>query len=215
MFRSDPCSAQPADLSASLAAVRGGSNSKLGQLLDAYRDFLLVVATDALDTNVQPKVARSDLVQESLLQAVRDFPRFQGTTEPELRAWLKQILLNNVCDAHRRFQKAGKRNVSREIPLRGTNSSAAGVLHHLAVEDRPLSNLAAREEQARVESSLATLEADQRQAIELRSLQGLPFEEVGRRMNRSTEAARKLWSRAVQKLALDLGRKSDDERSST
>lgn len=169
MIRSDSPSTPPADLVASIAAARDGSNSKLGQLLDAYRDFLLVVATDALDTNLQPKVARSDLVQESLLQAVRDFPKFQGTSEPELRAWLKQILLNNVCDAHRRFQKASKRNISREIPLRGANSSAAGILRHLAVEARPWSELAAREEHARVESSLAALDADQRLAIELHS----------------------------------------------
>jgi len=198
-----------ADVDVSIAAARDGSLSALGQLLDAYRGFLLCVAKEALATDVRPKLAASDLVQESLLQAVRDFPRFSGKTEAELRAWLKQVLLNNVCDAHRQYHKAERRDVSRETPISEPNSSASG----LAVDSHPLSDLATREESLLVESTISSLGDEYRQVIELRSLEGLAFEEVGRRMNRSSEAARKLWSRAVEKLSHELRQKSVDGRT--
>ena len=41
---------------------------------------------------------------------------------------------------------------------------------------------------------------DYRRAVTLRFQEGLSFEEIGRQMGRSAEAARKLWSRAMERL---------------
>jgi hypothetical protein len=42
-------------------------------------------------------------------------------------------------------------------------------------------------------------------AIELRSMQRQPFSVVAERLNRSEEAARKVWTRAIAKLSEMLG----------
>ena len=46
---------------------------------------------------------------------------------------------------------------------------------------------------------LAKLPAHYREVIILRNLQGLSFEEVAKRMNRSSGAVRMLWLRAIDK----------------
>jgi RNA polymerase sigma-70 factor (ECF subfamily) len=47
---------------------------------------------------------------------------------------------------------------------------------------------------------LGRLPAEYRVVLLLRHQDELTFEEVGRRMERSAEAARKLWARAVERL---------------
>ena len=54
------------------------------------------VAADELTADLVAKMAPSDLVQETCLQATRDFPNFEGWSEAELRGWLRKILLNNL-----------------------------------------------------------------------------------------------------------------------
>ena len=49
------------------------------------------------------KVDASDLVQETMLEAYRDFDRFQGRSEQEWMAWLRKILAHNVADLSARF----------------------------------------------------------------------------------------------------------------
>jgi RNA polymerase sigma-70 factor (ECF subfamily) len=78
----------------SIRAARDGSESAVGQLLHHYRGYMLSLANDEISVDLVIKVAPSDLVQETCLQAARDFPCFEGATEAELRAWLRQILSN-------------------------------------------------------------------------------------------------------------------------
>jgi RNA polymerase sigma-70 factor (ECF subfamily) len=46
---------------------------------------------------------------------------------------------------------------------------------------------------------------DYRRVIEARSFDGLSFEEVGARLDRSAEAARRLWVRALDRLRAEMG----------
>jgi RNA polymerase sigma factor (sigma-70 family) len=53
--------------------------------------------------------------------------------------------------------------------------------------------------------TLAQLSDSQRQVIQWRTYDRLPFEEIGRRLGCSAEAARKAWMRAVERLEQILG----------
>src|SRR5262249_46357722 len=94
-----------------LAAARAGSRADLGQALELGRKYLLLVAERELDADVQAKGGASDLVQETFLEAQRDFAQFRGTTEAELLAWLRQMLLHNIANFTRRYRGTGKRAV--------------------------------------------------------------------------------------------------------
>jgi RNA polymerase sigma-70 factor (ECF subfamily) len=69
---------------------------------------------------------------------------------------------------------------------------------------------AVREETAELKAAIARLSVDYQQVIRLRSFQRLSFVDVGRRLGRSADAARKLWVRAITRLQREL---TSDERS--
>lgn len=66
------------------------------------------------------------------------------------------------------------------------------------------SRAAAEREQAEaLRRAVARLPDDYRRAVTLRYVDGLSFEAVGRELGRSEEAARKLWTRAMDQLRRD------------
>jgi RNA polymerase sigma-70 factor (ECF subfamily) len=191
-------------LQRSIVAARDGSFAALGHLLDYYRDYLLRVATEELASELVPKVAPSDLVQETFLQAALNFPRFAGTSEAEVRAWLRQILLNNILDAAR-YCGARKRDWELEVPLEG--DVAVGLADKLCSPlPTPSEAFLNAEDVRAVQESFARLKPDDRKVIEMRSFQNLQFAEIGIRLGISSEAARKVWARAVDRLATALPR---------
>jgi hypothetical protein len=61
-----------------MQAARAGSAEALGRLLEGCRAYLLLAANRQLDADLQAKGGPSDLVQETFLEAQKDFPPFQG-----------------------------------------------------------------------------------------------------------------------------------------
>lgn len=191
-----------------LNTAREGSGEALGRLFNGCREYLLLVANCELERDVQPKVAPSDLVQETFLEAQHCFDRFTGSSEQELLRWLRRMLLNNLRDAARRYRRTQKAAVHREVPLDVARWGVDG--NGLSSPDQTPQTLSVQnEELARVESALARLPDDQRQAVILRNFLLLPFAEIGSRLDRSGEAARKLWGRAMRTLQRQL-RESDE-----
>ncbi len=193
---------EPEQLSVLLASARGGTSGDVGRLFEATRRYLLLVANRSLDAQLHPKVAPSDLVQETFIDAHRDFERFSGESEAELFAWLCQILLHKAADAGRMYRGTAKRNIKNEVPL-GEQSSAP-VMQVAADDLSPSAAAMSCENERRLKEALTQLPTDYRQVIELRSLERLPFPEVGRRMARSEAAVGKLWFRALQRLRDEL-----------
>src|SRR5262245_32059626 len=115
----------PDEVARRLTAARAGSREALGQALEACRGYLLTVAQRELDPLLQAKGGASDLVQQTLAEAVRDFARFDGNSEAALLQWLRRLLLNNLADFTRQYRQTGKRACGREVALGTGDSSAA------------------------------------------------------------------------------------------
>lgn len=193
-----------------LAEARSGSNSQLGELLQSYRDYLLLVADEELGADLKAKAAPSDLVQESFLEAKRDFPKFTGQSSAELQAWLRRILLNNVANVVRGYRGTDKRDVSRE--LSESELSGSGI----AGRDPTASSLLMKHELlSEVREAVGRLPGHYQDVINWRNYERLSFEEIGDRMGRSAEAVRKLWVRALELLQqeLDSANGSSTQRS--
>src|SRR6516165_5545806 len=62
--------------------------------LEAFRDYLRLLARLQIDPRLQGKVYPSDIVQETLLKAHQASPEFQWRSEGEQAAWLRKILAN-------------------------------------------------------------------------------------------------------------------------
>jgi len=70
-----------------------------------------------------------------------------------------------------------------------------------------------REEAVLLADRLSQLPASYRRVLVLRNLQGMPFEEVAREIDRSVGATRMLWLRAIEKLRA-VYRKEEQRESS-
>jgi RNA polymerase sigma-70 factor (ECF subfamily) len=189
----------PPDTAQHLQAARAGSGEAFGRLLDTCRQYLLLVANQQLPADVQGKVGPSDLVQETFLKAHRNFAQFHGDSEEELRAWLRQILLNTLANVLRQYRRTGSREVGREVRL-AADDPVAPRQPGLPAEAPPGDGLVAEEEAEALRRALAQLPEEYRQVIQWRNWERRPFEEIGRLLGRSPEAARKLWGRAVDRL---------------
>jgi RNA polymerase sigma-70 factor (ECF subfamily) len=187
-----------------LAEARAGSPEALGEALVACQDYLLLVAEGELDPDLRTKGSASDLVSETFLEAHRDFAQFHGASSGEWRAWLRQLLLNNVGNFTRRYRATAKRRVGREVSVEpdGTSIERGGAL--AADQTSPSGVAAKREETESLLQALERLPEDYRRVIVLRYQEQLPFEEIAQRMNRSGNAVRIIWSRAIRQLGEQL-----------
>ncbi len=198
-----------------IEAARGGCRASQNQLLDHCRGYLLAVARSEVDHTLRRKVAVSDVVQETMVRAQQQLAEFRGGSENEWLAWLRRIAINYVADMRRRYRQSEKRNVDREIGIGDPNHSTVGAARVVPIDSAtPGRAVAAREEVESLRAALEQLSPEHRQVIALRSWERLPFAEVGRRMDRSSEAVRKLWARAVEQLGQKLrsSGESDDAR---
>ena len=182
-----------------LNEARQGSQAALGELLETCRAYLLHVANQEMDPLLRPKAGPSDLVQQTFLEAQRDFDRFDGLTPDALLAWLRQVLRNNVNNFARGFRNTAKRDVAREIALASAAKTDYGQWA-AADSGTPSRFVMAREHLQHMDRALAGLEPDYRQVILYRHRDENTFEEIGQRLGRSANAARKLWVRAIQRL---------------
>lgn len=204
MSMAEVAAAQPDErLVALLTQAQEGSNSSLGELLIAYRDYLLAIAEEELGSDLKVKVSPSDVIQDSFLEAQRDFPRFSGKSPAEFQSWLRRVLLNNVANVNRDYRQTAKRDVSREVPvalidkfekdgaLIADDPSASSVVQHNEMLDA-------------VQAAIQRLPNHYQDVIQWRNLERIPFDEIGLRLGRSPAAAQQLWVRALDALQQEL-----------
>lgn len=185
-----------------LQRARTGDSEALGQLLQWYINYLTILASSQLDSRLRGRMNSSDVVQEAMLAAHRDFGDFRGGSQGELLGWLRQILIHTLHRMFSRHFKAAKRDVRRELSLdrvtNGVEESACNLAAILPAHgDSPSSPMQAREDEVVLANLLERLPAKHRDVIVLRVLQGLSFDEISKRMDRSNGAVRMLWLRAL------------------
>jgi RNA polymerase sigma-70 factor (ECF subfamily) len=187
--------------------ARGRNEQALGQLLEMYRNYLTLAARVQISRRLQSKVDPADLVQDTFLKAHRHFAQFRGTTEGELVSWLRQILALNVANVVRHYFGTQGRDVrlERELADDLERSSQAWGLGLVAEQSSPSQRASRREEAVLLADTLEKLPPDYAEVIVLRHLEGLPFAEVARRMNRSEDSVEKLWVRGLVQLRRLLG----------
>lgn len=185
-----------------LNRARAGDAPARDELFDKCRPYVNVVARAHVESWLRSKVDASDLVQQTLLEAHRGFQQFQGTTEAEWLAWLRQILSHNAIDFIRHFRGTEKRQVRREISMRVAAGNGSDEFFHEppARQETPSELIMRQERELHLAEAISQLPPDYQEVIMLRNLQRLPFDEVARRMDRSRPAAQMLWMRAIRAL---------------
>lgn len=190
-----------------LEQARAGNAAQLGQLLENYRHYLHLLARLEIGRNLQAKLDASDLVQDTLLEAHRNFQRFRGGCESQFVCWLRQIMAASMSNLLRRYLGTQGRDVRLERDLAVHLDQSSQLLDRGLVDpaSSPSQQAARREQAVVLADALAQLPDDYREVIILRNLESLCFAEVAGRMGRSVDSVEKLWMRALVRLRQVMG----------
>jgi RNA polymerase sigma-70 factor (ECF subfamily) len=177
-----------------------------GRRLQGCRQYLLMMANEVIGPELRAKLGASDLVQDTFLEAQRHLHAFRGRTAAELRAWLRRILECRLANIRRSYLATERRTARREVAIETLLAgSTPGNGDALASPSPSPSNHAVRSELTQaLDQALARLPEHYRQAVAWRHQEQLSWDEIGRRMGCTADAARKVWSRAIQQLRQQL-----------
>jgi RNA polymerase sigma-70 factor (ECF subfamily) len=164
---------------------------------DQARPYLEHVAAKILGEQLAGKTDPSSIVQRGFLAACQEFSRIRGQDKSQWRSWLVSIVRNEALGLVRYFRQE-KRDVRQELTFTDKVEAKSPELDPADVASR-------REQAVRLTAALDRLNRDYRQVIFFRNLEDRPFGEVAKRMDRSEEAVRQLWVRAVRQLREELG----------
>jgi RNA polymerase sigma-70 factor, ECF subfamily len=179
------------DLPELLNEAKRGSQAAIGLLLERQRAYLWALANQEIAGESHLTFTVADIVQSAQLEALRDLAAFRGSSEGEFRSWLRHILRNNVLDL--------RRARDRRIPR--ASGEAARVEQQADLDDRsPSSQVSASELGDKLRAAIGNLPPDERTVIEMHYFQGKTYTEIGECVNRTPEAVRKLWGRALVRL---------------
>ncbi len=136
-----------------------------------------------------------DLVQETMLKAYRSWDRYELGTNA--RAWLLTILRNAFIGQHRRRKRQGRHMTN----LSDVDETVDGEgLSQEETERRFLGRLT----ETRVAEAIQALPAKFREALVLRSLEGMSYEEVASGMGVPVGTVKSRLARARRTLRRDL-----------
>jgi RNA polymerase sigma-70 factor (ECF subfamily) len=175
---------------------------ELGELLENYRSFLLLMARRYVRDHGLAKADSSGLVQQTFVEACQAFPKFRGESEPEFSAWIKRIHRHNLVDEARR----------RKIPEQPLHDPEASVtIDWIEPQDQqtsPSQRLIRGEKALRLADALGSLLEDQAEAVTLRHVEGWKVKRIADHMGRSEGAVAGLLKRGLHNLHERMARDS-------
>ncbi len=173
--------------------------------LEQYRSYLQLLADLQLNPRLRVKEGASDIVQQTMMDAHRDFADFRGKTELELRAWLKMILTNKLLTVARRFA-THKRAAGREVTLQDRVDESSAKLHRQLAADQtsPSMKVMKQERAEQLAAALLILLDDERAAVVLKHYHNWSVEEVAQHLGRTQNAVAGLLRRGLKKLRENL-----------
>ena len=165
-----------------LDAHLAGDPAAFDELVRRHRDRLWAVSLRTLGHREDA----ADALQDALLSAYRSAGTFRG--DARVTTWLHRIVVNACLDRVRRNR------VRTTVPLPDDG----------ALTD-PADPLGDRETALEIEAALATLPAEQRAALVLVDVQGLPVDEAAAVLDVPTGTVKSRCARGRARLAVQLG----------
>jgi RNA polymerase sigma-70 factor, ECF subfamily len=177
-----------------------GDEVAFQQLFEKNRSRLKKTIACRMDRRLAPRIDASDIIQETYLEAVKRWPRYIKQKTMPFYLWLRWIARERIIDLHRHHLGAGKRAITREVPLLPTESSASLAITLLASAPTPSRNLAQKELADMLHTALGGLDADDRELILAHDFEGLTIPETAQALSITDAAAQKRYTRALDRL---------------
>jgi RNA polymerase sigma-70 factor (ECF subfamily) len=189
-----------------------GDVQACGELCARYRDRLRRMIAIRLDKRVAARMDASDIVQDTLNNAVARLPQYLADAQIAFYPWLRRIACDRLVKVHRDHIETEKRSVLKEHAWTpNLNDESVAELAHCLVADSgaPDQKAIEAEMQARTAAALTLLKPDDREILVLRYLEQLSVEEIATVLDISHTAVTSRHFRALQRLRRLLGPEPD------
>ena len=185
-----------------VALAKDGDESAVDQLCRVYAERVQWIVRLRMGKELRRKLDSMDVVQEALIHALGGIADFTYENEGDFVKWLSKIAVNALHDNRDRLY-AEKRDIRKEVPIsnsgRRIGSRFSGVRGPVATTT-PSAIMSKREDLARLDKAMDALKPHYKEVIVLTKIEGLDYQQVADRLGKSSEAARKLVSRAMTAL---------------
>jgi RNA polymerase sigma-70 factor, ECF subfamily len=173
--------------------AKTGDTDALNDLFAKYLPSLRRWASGRLPRWTRDLMDTDDLVQETVVRAVKRIDRFESRHEGALQAYLRQAIVNRIRDEVRRAKRAPMSEILDD------NAADKGA--------SPLENAIGTEALERYEAALTRLRPEEREAIVARVEMEGSYLDVAQALGKpSADAARMAVSRALLRLAQEMNR---------
>lgn len=169
--------------------IQAGDRGAWDRLYRRYHDELLFAIRSRLGRGLRGRLESEDILQSVVKDALRDLQRFEPRGPGALQHYLHVCVLNKIRSKAQHFG-AQKRDAGREVD--GEDLEA------VPGPDEPRYLDGARYE--RLERAMAQLPEPMREAVLLRTVEGLDNEAAARVLERTPAATSKLYNRALARL---------------
>lgn len=187
------------DVDAALVArVQQGDQRAFEMLVVKYRRRIeRLVARMVRDVDLV-----EDIAQETFIRAYRALPQFRG--ESAFYTWLYRIAVNTAKKALMQLKRDPLVSESALANLSDDDEDTSRVENELTDGETPESVLASQQIARTVNEAIEALSDELRQAITLREIEGLSYEEIAELMNCPIGTVRSRIFRAREAIALRL-----------
>ena len=200
-----------------MTKARAGEADALGELCALYRNYLRMVVRTGLGPRLRERVELSDVVQEALVEVVRQFPQFTGQNEAALVGWLRRLVGQKLADLGRYHSRAKRSAGGSDVPLDAPYDPGGGggggdpgpgggrLLDMLALsQTSPSEDASRRELIVLLADALADLPGPESEVLWLYHAESLSFEAIGERLGLSRKSVRGVWARGLKSLKRSL-----------
>ncbi len=187
--------------------IQSRDTQALGEFIERHRMQLCGFIRSITGTRLLSVVEVDDLLQEVSTAAITGLES-APLDDYEPMQWLQQVARRRVVDAHRFHFDAKRRDAGRQQTIHADGDAAdkaVGIEHMLVASMTSASAAMSRDVRMdRMQQAIAALPDEQRTAIRLRYVDGLPTKDIAKQLGKTDVAIRVLLSRSMRSLEKQL-----------
>lgn len=189
------------DIEELICQIKQGSEPALLEFIEAHRAPLLAFINKNMSDGLKSKVEATDILQEASLSAVESLSQMDFEQKTPFN-WLCHLSERRIIDNHRKFFQVQKRAAGREVKQRSSSEGEGQGFMDLLIASitSPSQAFSRGAKEMKLLMALESLPEENREAIRLKYVEGLPTKEIAAQLGKSDVAVRVMLSRSMVKL---------------
>ena len=186
--------------------VAAGDQEALERLLWSYHNRLLEFANRKIGVDWRGRIEAEDLLQEAYIYVFRHAEEYRPRGVDSFYHWVAMVIDHRFIDRVRHARRQ-KRDVAREVPGQHRVDSTHGVLLDQCLATGPRGSQVLRREEAigALMRCIAKLPDNYRTIVQRHYLNEEPLQSIADSMGKSSDAVRRMASRATAQLSKCIG----------